>query len=90
MVLTSRNKCSIMKKEGECSVKGRQSACAFTGHRPGKLPWKNDESDLRCVALKAKLYAAVESAIQEAAGNQLGQSGMLIAQSEINIFLNKS
>ena len=32
----------------------------------------------------------VESAIQEAAGNQLGQSGMLIAQSEINIFLNKS
>ncbi len=32
----------------------------------------------------------VESAIQEAAGNQLGQSGMLIAESEINIFLNKS
>ena len=31
-----------------------------------------------------------ESAIQEAASNQLGQSGMLIAQSEINIFLNKS
>ena len=32
----------------------------------------------------------VESAIQEAAGNQLGQSGMRIAESEINIFLNKS
>ena len=32
----------------------------------------------------------VESAIQEAANNQLGQSKMLIAQSEINIFLNKS
>ena len=32
----------------------------------------------------------VESAIQEAASNQLGQSGMLIAESEINIFLNKS
>ena len=31
-----------------------------------------------------------ESAIQEAANNQLGQSKMLIAQSEINIFLNKS
>ena len=31
-----------------------------------------------------------ESAIQEAASNQLGQSGMLIAQNEINIFLNKS
>jgi len=32
----------------------------------------------------------VEGAIQEAANNQLGQSGMLIAESEINIFLNKS
>lgn len=31
-----------------------------------------------------------ENAIQEAAGNQLGQSGMLIAESEINFFLNKS
>ena len=31
-----------------------------------------------------------ENAIQEAAGSQLGRSGMLIAESEINIFLNKS
>ena len=31
----------------------------------------------------------VESAIQEATNNQLGQSKMLIAQSDINIFLNK-
>jgi len=32
----------------------------------------------------------VESAIQEASTSQLGQSGMLIAESEINFFLNKS
>ena len=32
----------------------------------------------------------VENAIQKSASNQLGQSGMLIAESEINIFLNKS
>ena len=31
----------------------------------------------------------VERAIQEAASNQLGQSGMLLAESEINLFLNK-
>ena len=31
-----------------------------------------------------------ESAIQESVNNQLGASGMLIAESEINIFLNKS
>ena len=32
----------------------------------------------------------VENALEESASNQLGQSGMLIAESEINIFLNKS
>ena len=29
--------------------------CAFTGHRPHKLPWKNNEADSRCLALKAVL-----------------------------------
>jgi len=47
------------------TVRGRQSACCFTGHRPAKLPWGNDESDVRCVALKARLRAAVESAVLE-------------------------
>lgn len=46
-------------------MKARQTACAFTGHRPGKLPWGDNESDIRCLALKAKLLAAVESAVQE-------------------------
>ena len=46
-------------------MRGRPCSCAFTGHRPGKLPWGEDESDLRCIALKAKLRAAVESAIHE-------------------------
>ena len=26
--------------------------CAFTGHRPAKLPWKYDEKDRRCIELK--------------------------------------
>jgi len=29
--------------------------CAFTGHRPAKLPWRYDENDERCVALKTVL-----------------------------------
>lgn len=29
--------------------------CAFSGHRPGKLPWGTDETDPRCVALKTKM-----------------------------------
>ena len=46
-------------------MRGRPCSCAFTGHRPGKLPWGEDESDLRCIALKAKLRAAVESEAQK-------------------------
>ena len=32
-----------------------ETGCAFTGHRPHKLPWGYDEADSRCVALKAAL-----------------------------------
>ena len=31
------------------------TCCAFTGHRPHKLPWKHNEADTQCVALKAVL-----------------------------------
>lgn len=30
-------------------------SCAFTGHRPSKFPWRYDETDSRCVNLKAAL-----------------------------------
>ena len=53
------------ERKGGGGVRGWQSACSFTGHRPAKLPWGNDEGDLRCVALKARLRAAAESAILE-------------------------
>lgn len=33
--------------------------CAFTGHRPEKLPWGGDESDPRCAALKILLRQRV-------------------------------
>ena len=31
------------------------TACAFTGHRPHKFLWKNNESDPQCIALKKTL-----------------------------------
>lgn len=40
----------------------RERTCAFTGHRPEKLPWREDEADPRCLALKTRLAAAVEEA----------------------------
>lgn len=46
-------------------MRGRQSACCFTGHRPGKLPWKYQEDDPRCLALKQKMADAVETAYEE-------------------------
>ena len=34
-------------------------ACAFTGHRPQKLPWRRDETAHGCVALKEMLAAQI-------------------------------
>ena len=36
--------------------------CAFTGHRPARLPWGANESDPRCLALKEALAQSVEEA----------------------------
>lgn len=38
-------------------------SCAFTGHRPQKFPWRYDETDRRCVALKAKLTEQITALI---------------------------
>ncbi len=42
-------------------MESEQTACTFTGHREEKLPWKNDESDPRCVKLKEQISDSVES-----------------------------
>ncbi len=36
--------------------------CAFTGHRPERLPWGTDETDPRCRALRVLLQKSVELA----------------------------
>ena len=38
----------------------RDNSCAFSGYRPDKLPWGHNESDERCLFLKARLYEAAE------------------------------
>ena len=40
------------------------SVC-FTGHRPASLPFKYNESDSRCVALKQQLYSQIELMITQ-------------------------
>lgn len=44
-------------------MRGRQSACCFTGHRPAKLPWGYREEDLRCLDLKRRMADAVEAGL---------------------------
>ncbi len=46
-------------------MRARQVSCCFTGHRPEKLPWRYDEKDPRCAALKRCIAGAVESAYAE-------------------------
>ena len=36
-----------------------RNSCAFTGHRPSKFPWKYNETDSRCVELKAALSVQI-------------------------------
>ncbi len=43
----------------------RDRTCCFTGHRPEKLPWGTDESDPRCLELKCRIAAALESAYEK-------------------------
>lgn len=43
------------------------SVCAFTGHRPEKLPWRYDERDDRCVALKGRIEDAVRTVYEAGA-----------------------
>ena len=42
-----------------------KNAVAFTGHRPHKFPWKDNEDDPRCVALKKTLTEQI-TALAEA------------------------
>ena len=37
-------------------MRARPISCCFSGHRPGKLPWGDDEGDRRCLALKERLW----------------------------------
>ena len=46
-------------------MRARQVTCSFTGHRPEKLPWGEDESDIRCAELKERLFDAVLAAYDQ-------------------------
>lgn len=43
-------------------MRAREITCAFTGHRPEKLPWGHREEDPRCLALQERIADAVEQA----------------------------
>lgn len=43
----------------------REKTCTFTGHRPEKLPWRDNEADPRCLELKGRLEAALEAAYDQ-------------------------
>lgn len=40
----------------------QEKTCCFTGHRPNKLPWRDNESDERCLKLKEDIRREVEGA----------------------------
>lgn len=46
-------------------MRARAVSCCFTGHRPNKLPWGSNEDDVRCKALKQRLWDVMETAYEE-------------------------
>lgn len=44
---------------------GDHHTCCFTGHRPEKLPWGDQESHPHCVALKESMAAQLEEMYQK-------------------------
>ena len=46
-------------------MRARQESCCFTGHRPTKLPWRYNEADSRCVALKQRIRDVAELAYEQ-------------------------
>ncbi|MBR1456200.1 MAG: DUF1273 family protein [Oscillospiraceae bacterium] len=42
----------------------RENTCCFTGHRPAKLPWGTNETDPRCLALKAEIASRLDGIYQ--------------------------
>lgn len=53
-----------------------EKCCAFTGHRPMKLPWRYDESDVHCIALQKVLAGHISELIQK------GVTGFLSGMAE--------
>ena len=43
-------------------MRAMQISCSFSGHRPEKLPWGDNERDERCRTLKASIREMVEKA----------------------------
>ena len=42
-----------------------ETTCCFTGHRPNRLPWGDDECDPRCIILKEQIAQAIEEAYEK-------------------------
>ena len=62
---TTSKICSKIKGKGVGAVRRREESCCFTGHRPGKLPWGEEEQDPRCLRLKRILEQAVRFAYEQ-------------------------
>ena len=58
------------------------TTCAFTGHRPHKFPWKDNEADPRCIALKETL--AEQIAAQSDVADRLEVTRATISGYECN------
>ena len=50
------------RRRGRKKAVEKSKTCCFTGHRPNKLPWGENENAPECLALKASIARKVEEA----------------------------
>lgn len=74
---TKAEKLEFAKQEIEKIIKelNAETAC-FTGHRAHKLPWKDNEEDIRCKNMQVNLHIEIERAIL--AGYKIFLCGMAL------------
>ena len=50
--------------EKNCREEEKNITCCFSGHRMEKLPWRANEDDARCLALKTALHQSLHRAYE--------------------------
>lgn len=62
-MIKQKNLTTIIKNCEEINKSLKNTTCCFTGHRPQSLPWRLNENDPRCLAMKKMVKDKIKTTI---------------------------